>query len=121
MGSNVFSIINDPQLLRKGNSNAVSFFVVLNIFLEDSTKLLNSIQINQLTRCNSFTSLLLDVHLWLNMFRAPVRPSSGTCNCTNNLWFYRWSVAVGAFVGRDLAGYNCQTTTNNTPTATLQQ
>ena len=39
--------------------------------------LLNSIQINQATRCNSFTSLLLDVYVWLNMFRASPRPSSG--------------------------------------------
>ena len=28
------------------------------------------LQINQPTRCNSFTSLLLDVYVWLNMFRA---------------------------------------------------
>jgi len=27
------------------------------------------IQIIQPTRCNSFTSLLLDVHVWLNTFR----------------------------------------------------
>jgi hypothetical protein len=36
-----------------------------------------TIQINQPTRCNSFTSLLFDVYVWLNMFRAPLRPSSG--------------------------------------------
>jgi hypothetical protein len=34
-----------------------------------------SIQISQPTRCNNFTSLLLDVLVWLNMFRAPTRPS----------------------------------------------
>jgi len=38
---------------------------------------MHSIQINQPTRGNSFTSLLLDVCVWLNMFRAPLRPSSG--------------------------------------------
>jgi len=54
------------------------------------------IQINQRTRCKSFTSLLLDVYVWLNMFRAPPRPSSGAYYCTRSLWFYRWSVAVGA-------------------------
>jgi len=32
---------------------------------------------NQTTRCNSFSSLLLDVYLQLNMFRASSRPSSG--------------------------------------------
>jgi len=37
-----------------------------------------------------FTSLLLDVHMWLNMFRASPRPSSGACNCTRSLWFYLW-------------------------------
>jgi len=31
----------------------------------------HTIQINQQTRCNSFTSLLLDVYVWLNMFREP--------------------------------------------------
>jgi hypothetical protein len=36
----------------------------------------HTIQINQPTRCNSFSSLLLDVYLQLNVFRAPSRPSS---------------------------------------------
>jgi len=53
------------------------------------------LQINQPTRCNSFTSLLLDVYVWLNMFRAPLRPSSGAYNFNSSLWFYRWSVVVG--------------------------
>ena len=35
------------------------------------------IQINQPTRCNIFSSLLLDVYLQLNMFWASSRPSSG--------------------------------------------
>jgi len=56
-----------------------------------------SIQINQLTRCNSFTSLLLDVFVWLNKFRAPLRPSSGAYNCTRSFCLDRWSVAVGAW------------------------
>jgi hypothetical protein len=47
----------------------------------------HTIQKNQPTRCNSFTRLLLDVYVWLNMFRAPLRPSSGAHNCTSNLWF----------------------------------
>ena len=53
-------------------------------------------QINQSTRCNSFTSLLLDVHMRLNMFWASPRPSSGAYNCTRSLWFYRWKEAAGA-------------------------
>jgi len=72
------------------------------------------IQINQPTRCNSFTSLLLDVYVWLNMFWAPLRPSSGAYNCARRLWFYRWSVAVGALLV-------VETTTNSVPTATLQR
>jgi hypothetical protein len=57
-----------------------------------------TIQINQPTRCNSFTSLLFDVYVWLNMFRVPLRPSSGAYNCTRSLWFYRWRMAVGALL-----------------------
>jgi len=52
-----------------------------------------------------------EVFVWLNMFRAPLRPSSGAYNCTRSLWFYRWSVAVGA-----LLVVVSQTTTNKAPT-----
>jgi hypothetical protein len=58
----------------------------------------HTIQINQPTRCNSFTSLLLDVYVWLNMFLVPPRPSSGACNCISSLWFYCWSVVVAALL-----------------------
>ena len=37
----------------------------------------HTIQINQPPRCNNFASLLLDVYIWLNMFRSSSRPSSG--------------------------------------------
>ena len=37
----------------------------------------HTVQINQPTRWNSFSSLLLDVYVQLNMFRASSRPSSG--------------------------------------------
>ena len=37
----------------------------------------HTIQINQPTRCKNFSSLLLDVYLQLNVFRASTRPSSG--------------------------------------------
>jgi len=56
------------------------------------------IQINQPTRRNNFTSLLLDVYVWLNMFRAPLRPSSGANYRTSNLWFHRRRVAVAALL-----------------------
>jgi len=55
-------------------------------------------QINQPTRCNSFTSLLLEVYVWLNMFRASPRPSSEAYNCTRSLWFYRWREAAEALL-----------------------
>jgi len=37
----------------------------------------HTIQINQPTRCKSFSSLFLDVYVQLNMFRVSSRPSSG--------------------------------------------
>jgi hypothetical protein len=75
------------------------------------SNVIKSIQINQPTECNSFTSLLLDVYVWLNMFRAPLRPSSGEYNCTRSLWFYRWSV-----VGRGLADHDQQRSNRHAPT-----
>ena len=68
-----------------------------------------TIQINQPTRCNIFTCLLLDVYVWLNMFRAPLRPSSGAYNCISSLWFYRWSVVIAVL----------ETTTNNAVTTNV--
>jgi hypothetical protein len=75
----------------------------------------HTIQINQPTRSNSFTSLLLDVYVLLNMFRAPFRPSVEAYNCTSNLCFYGWGVVVAV-----LLGVICQTTTNNAATVTSQ-
>jgi len=37
----------------------------------------HTIQINQPTRCKKFWSVLLDVYVQLNTFRASSRPSSG--------------------------------------------
>jgi len=68
----------------------------------------HTIQIIQPTRCNSFTSLLLDVYVWLSMFRASPRPSSGAYNRARSLWFSRWRAAAGA-----LLVVVWQTTTNN--------
>jgi len=63
-------------------------------------------------RCNSF---LLDVYVWLNMFRASPRPSSGAYNCTRSLWFYRWRETAGALL------VVCQTMTNIAPVFSLQR
>jgi hypothetical protein len=86
--------------------------------LHDVNELCNVIQIRviQPIRCNNFTSLLLDVYVWHNMFRASPRLLSGAYNCTRSLWFYRWREAVGA-----LLVVVCQTTTNNAPAASLQR
>jgi hypothetical protein len=53
---------------------------------------------NQISRCNSFISFLLDVYVSLSMFRASPRPSSGAYNCINCLWFYRCSMVVAALL-----------------------
>jgi len=37
----------------------------------------HTFQINHPTRCNTFPSLLLDIYVQLNMYRASSRPSSG--------------------------------------------
>jgi hypothetical protein len=60
-----------------GNSNFLD--EVMDMF----KNLTHPFQINQPTRCKSFTSLLLDVYVSLNMFWAAPRPSSGAYNCIN--------------------------------------
>jgi hypothetical protein len=77
----------------------------------------HEIQIIQPTRCNSFTSLLLDVYVWLNTFRASPRPLSGAYNCTRSLWFYRWKEGAGALLV--VVWQVCQTTTNNSINTTV--
>jgi hypothetical protein len=89
------------------------YFIWVYLLQEWKEQDLARIQINQPTRCNNFASLLLDVYVWLNMFRAPLRPSSGAYNCTRSLWFYRWSGVVGALL---FVVWSGQTTTNNAPT-----
>jgi len=76
------------------------------------------VQIIQPTRCNSFTSLLLDVYVWLNMFRMSPPP------IIRSIQLHQEPLVLplergGSFVGgRGLAG---QTTTNNAPAASLQR
>jgi hypothetical protein len=55
------------------------------------------IQIKSTNKMQHFHKFILDDYVWLNMFRAPLRPLPGEYNCTRSLWFYRWSV-----VGRGL-------------------
>jgi hypothetical protein len=91
-----------------------TFYLCFLVLSTITTTFYVPIQINQPTRCNSFTSLLLDVYVWLNMFRASPHPLSGAYNCTSSLWFYRWREAAEA-----LFFVVCQTTTNNAATTTL--
>jgi len=74
------------------------------------------IQINQPTTCNSFTSLLLDVYVWLNMFRALPHPSSGAYNCISNLWFLPLERGGSSVVGRGLPDHNQQRSNRRAPT-----
>jgi len=71
----------------------MEFAQLFNIYTSHIT-----IQIIQPTRCKSFTSLLLDVYVWLNMLRASPRPSSGAYNCSRSIWFYRWGEADGVLL-----------------------
>jgi hypothetical protein len=57
----------------------------------DSNNLTNQMQL-------FFTSLILDVHMWLNMLRASPRPSSGAYSCTRSLWFYLWKETAGSLL-----------------------
>jgi hypothetical protein len=68
----------------------------------------HKIQTIQPTRCNSFTSLLLDVYVWLNLFPASPHPSSGAYNCTRSLWFYRWREVARALLVVDWPDHDQQ-------------
>jgi hypothetical protein len=74
----------------------------------------HTFQINQPTRCNNSSSLLLDVYIQLNMFRASSRPSSGAQQLQERPLVYRWSVVVAVLLvvfGPVMTG---PTTTNST-------
>jgi len=72
--------------------------LILYLITKNSKFCCDSIQINQPTRCDSFTSLLLDIYVWLNMFWASPHPSLGAYNCTRSLWFYNWKEAAAALL-----------------------
>jgi hypothetical protein len=80
-------IVNKRGEMWKGLKNLSSKAGVENCFggvpsrISDFISLVNinySFQINQPTRCNNFSSLLLGVYVQLSMFQASSRPSSGT-------------------------------------------
>jgi hypothetical protein len=76
------------------------------------------IQINQPTRCNNFSSLLLDVYLQLNMFRASLCPSLGAQQLQQQPLVYCWSVVVAMLV---VVGPASLTTTNSTAITKLRR
>jgi hypothetical protein len=77
-------------------------------------KTVKNVQINQPTRCNSFSSLLLDVYVQLNMFRASSRPSSGAYQLQQQPLVYRRNVVVAVLLV--VVGLVGLTTTNSTAT-----
>ena len=44
-----------------------------------------------------FHKFITWLYVWLNMFRASPRPSSGAYTCSRSLRFNRWTAAAGAF------------------------
>jgi hypothetical protein len=66
----------------------------------------HAIQINQPIRCNKFLSLLLDVYVQLNMFRAPSRPSSGAQQLQQQPLVLQLECGGSSAVGRGRAGYD---------------
>jgi hypothetical protein len=73
-------------------------------------------QINERTRCNNFSSLLFDVYVQLNMFRAFSHPSSGAQQL-------QWQplVLLLKHGGSSTVGRGRADTTNSTATTMLQQ
>jgi hypothetical protein len=58
----------------------------------------HTFQINQPTRCNDISSLLLDVYLQLNMFRASSRSSSGAQQLQLQFLVYLRSVVIAVLL-----------------------
>ena len=78
----------------------------------------HTIPINQLTRCNNFLSLLLDVYVRLNMFRTSSRPSSGAQQLKEQPLVLPLERGGSSAVVLGRAG---PTTTNSTAATTLQR
>jgi len=74
-------------------------------------------QINQSTRCNNFSSLLLYVYVQLNMFGRHQANHQELNNCSSSLWFYPRSMVIAVLLV--VIGPDGPTTTNSTATTTL--
>jgi len=64
----------------------------------------HKIQTNQPTRCNSFTSLLLDVYVSLNIFRAPFHAHHQELTTALTATGFTLERGGSSVVGRGLAG-----------------
>ena len=71
---NFFEIFLDHLGTRLPKRSPALTYNVMSVFFFNLNRI---IQVNQPTKCNNFSSLLLDVYLQLNMFQASSRPSSG--------------------------------------------
>jgi hypothetical protein len=69
----------------------------------------HAIQINQSTRCNSLSSLLLDVYLQRNMFRVSSRPSLGAQQLQQQPLILPSERGDSSAVGRGRAGRHVST------------
>jgi len=87
--------------------------------IKQSTRL--PIQINQPTRCNNFSSLLLDVYLQLNMFRASSRPSSGAQQLQKQPLVLPLERGDSSAVGRGRASQPAGPTATNSTAITMLQ
>ena len=68
----IFPTKTTDRLTPTYKENQTTCYVLISIYAFKFFKSVHhhTIQINQPTRCNSFSSLLLDVYAQLNMFRA---------------------------------------------------
>ena len=73
----------------------------------------HKIQINQPTRCNNFSSLLLDVYVQLKCFGSPNAHHQELNNCSSSFWFLPLERGGSSAVGRSRAGYLTGLTTTN--------
>jgi hypothetical protein len=69
-------------------------------YLRQILRVFTTFQINQPTRCNNFSSLLLDVYSYVSStcFGRPHAHRQELNNCSSSLWFYRCSVVVAVLL-----------------------
>ena len=80
----------------------------------------NTIQINQPTRCNNFSSLFYSMFMYSSTcFGRPHAHHQVLNNCSRSIWFYRWIVEVAVMlvvVGSDRPDHDQQHCYHHVPT-----